>query len=235
MALFFIILIVIILLYAAARIFAQADIGKLARFLKYFSGFGLLVIALGLGILGRWALAFPLIAIAFSMLSGRGILGGISGVLGRKTTPTPGQSSHVRSAWLEMKLDHDSGLMQGEVIAGQFVGCQLASLSIPDLLTLYDECRRDKDSLALLEAYLDSREPAWREYADVNLGGGQSRATSTGTMTEEEAYEILGLSAGASEMEIRATHRRLMTGLHPDKGGSTYLAAKINQAKDRLL
>lgn len=54
-------------------------------------------------------------------------------------------------------------------------------------------------------------------------------------MTEEEAYKVLGLDAGAGPEDIRRAHRALMKKVHPDQGGSNWLASRINQAKDMLL
>jgi DnaJ-domain-containing protein 1 len=93
----------------------------------------------------------------------------------------------------------------------------------------------DAESVALLESYLDRRFPAWRENAERNTAGGQRRAAASGKMTDEEAYQILGLQPGAGRDEIGRAHRALMKKLHPDQGGSTYLAARVNQAKDTLL
>ena len=165
--------------------------------------------------------------------------------------PSPGQSSDVETAYLRMRLDHDSGTLQGTVLAGAFRGRHLDELSLEELTTLLQECRvNDAQSATVLESYLDRvHGTAWRggeedarARGDARSGGhrgsqGGSRGGGSApqTMTAEEAYEILGLGPGASPQEVRDAHRRLMLKIHPDQGGSTYLAAKINQAKDLLI
>jgi hypothetical protein len=156
--------------------------------------------------------------------------------------PSPGQTSDVQTKYLRMQLDHDTGLLSGTVLAGPYRGRRLDELGLEELLALLRECRvEDEPSVAILEAYLDRAHGAdWRtRQAGASAGaaggkGGQQPPPSGG-MSREEAYEILGLKPGASEAEIRDAHRKLMLRIHPDQGGSTYLAAKINQAKDVLL
>jgi DnaJ-domain-containing protein 1 len=131
-----------------------------------------------------------------------------------------------------MELDHDSGAMRGRILAGQHEGASLDALDLTTLLGLLPEI--DPDSRALLEAYLDRREPEWRERVSGDAGPGQGPARR-GPMTEEEAYQVLGVRAGASAEEIGRAHRALMKKLHPDQGGSNYLAAQINEAKEVLL
>jgi hypothetical protein len=158
----------------------------------------------------------------------------------RDTPPAAGQSatgrqSNVESRFVSMTLDHDSGEMQGRVLQGRFAGQALEALTRDQLLELFAECvREDEDSAALLRAYLD------RVYGEAWQAQGQAEADTrapgfSGAMTQQEAWAILGLDAGADEEQIINAHRRLMQKLHPDRGGSTYLAAKINQAKDLLL
>jgi hypothetical protein len=133
-----------------------------------------------------------------------------------------------------MELDHDSGAMRGRILAGRHAGVSLDTLDLPTLIGFIGEI--DNDSRKLLMAYLDRREPRWRENAQHNAAAGEGGgAASSGKMTEEEAYQILGLQPGASAEEIGRAHRSLMKKLHPDQGGSTYLAARVNQAKDVLL
>ncbi len=146
-----------------------------------------------------------------------------------------GNSSEVSTAMLSMVLDHDSGAMQGAVTAGQLQGRQLSSLSEQEFMQLLGECRQqDNESARLLEAYLDKRfGDSWRQ-DDPGNGTHQAQSPS-GPMSKEEACQILGLHSSPSEQEIIDAHRRLMQKVHPDRGGSDYLAAKINQAKDQLL
>lgn len=146
--------------------------------------------------------------------------------------PSAGQQSIVETRFLRMTLDHDTGEMNGNVLEGAFTGKSLHQLTLDQLLELLTECtREDAESAQLLRAYLGRvHGDEWQQSeADPQA------AEAAGGMTHREAYEILGLEESAGEEEIRAAHRSLMQKLHPDRGGSTYLASKINQAKDVLL
>jgi DnaJ domain len=149
---------------------------------------------------------------------------------------TPGGVSRVRSAMIEMELHHDTGAMSGSVLAGSLAGRRLDDLDETALRLLYEECRAaDLDGVRLLEAYLDRRFPRWREHAEPHADAGPGAQPQAGSMTEQEAYQVLGLEPGAGVDEIRRAHRTLMKRLHPDQGGSTYLAARVNLAKEILL
>ncbi|MEP3277101.1 MAG: DnaJ domain-containing protein [Stappiaceae bacterium] len=222
----------LVLLVFAAKRFVAASPADLARQIKQVSGGVLLFIAAILMFTGRWVFGLAVAGFGLSLLG----LGGIPG-FGRVggSRPTSGKISTVRTAMLEMQLDHDSGAMRGRVIAGTYDGSDLDQMDRDMLRALWLDCGADEESRALLEAYFDRRNPSWREDFDANESSGQSASASTGAMTDKEAYQVLGLSPGAGKTEIREAHRRLMIRLHPDRGGSTFLAAKINQAKDRLL
>lgn len=152
--------------------------------------------------------------------------------------PSGGQTSNVETAYLAMTLDHDTGAMTGRVVAGRFRGRALGELTLDELLRLRDECRaHDPPSVPLIESYLDREHgPDWRPAGEA---AGEEKAAPEppggGAMTRAEAYEILGIAEGASREEVKEAHRHLMLKMHPDLGGSTYLAAKINRAKDVLL
>lgn len=150
--------------------------------------------------------------------------------------PSPGQASEVETRFLRMTLDHDSGEMTGRIVEGRFAGRALEDLGLDDLIALWAECRaEDAQSAAVLEAYLDRTQgEAWREAA-AQGGAGPRAPTGAGAMSQEEACDILGLEPGASRAAVHEAHRRLMQKVHPDHGGSNYLAAKINQAKAQLL
>ena len=130
-----------------------------------------------------------------------------------------------------MRLDHDSGQMSGAILEGRFRGRMIEELGLEQLIELFAETRReDPESAAVLEAYLDRvHGEAWRAATESAGGGGGE------VLSREDAYQILGLEPGASADQVREAHRRLMQKIHPDHGGSNYLAAKINQAKDLLL
>ena len=223
--------VVLLLLLWAASAFIKADPKQVVRLLRWIGGGVALLLAGLLLFRGQIGIAIPLGAF------GLGLLGWTSfwpAAFGARTQRSTGQASRVQTAFLEMALDHDTGRMYGRVLAGSYQGASLDTLDRAALLKLLGEV--DDDSRDLLAAYLDRREPRWREHAQHHAGTGSgTRPTSAGKMTEEEAYQILGLQRGASTEEISRAHRSLIKKLHPDHGGTTYLAARINEAKDVLL
>ncbi len=145
-----------------------------------------------------------------------------------------GQSSRVATALIAMELDHDSGRMDGAVLTGPYKGRKLSTLSLEEAQRLHAQSAAMTDqSRALLEAWIERTHPEWREKWNGGARGGAP--APPGKMTRAEALAILGLKDGASADDIRAAHRRLMKAAHPDLGGSDYLAAKINEAKEFLL
>lgn len=147
-----------------------------------------------------------------------------------RTNKSSGQRSSVRTAMIDMWLNHDDGTMDGTVLSGDMTGRLLSELELPELLKLLGECVSVNDqSEALLMAYLDRFHPQWREQ-----GGQAGKANSRSSMSREDALDVLGLKEGASEREIRTSYRRMMKKHHPDSGGSAYLAARINEANDVL-
>jgi hypothetical protein len=220
----------LIVVLLARRVFVTANPKLLIQGSRLVGGVAALAAATFLGARGLVAFAVPL------GLAGLGLLGlvpfGPAG-FGARTQKTQGQTSRVRSAFVEMELDHDSGAMRGRILAGPHEGAELDSLPVASLAAFLPDI--DEESRALLMAYLDRREPAWREHAQADPAAGRAHPPSTGKMTEQEAYQILGIEPGASADEISRAHRTLMKKLHPDQGGSTYLAARVNEAKDILL
>ena len=224
-------LVVLALLLWALHAFTKVKPQTAAVVLKTGGGLGALAVAGVLGARGRLDIAIPL------GLTGLGLLGwlpwSIPG-LGARMRKSAGQVSRVRSAFVEMELEHDTGTMRGRILAGRHEGAALDALDVATLAGFLPDS--DEESRSLLMAYLDRREPLWRENAQADATAGSSRrGWSTGKMTEEEAYQILGVQPGASAKDIGLAHRSLMKKLHPDQGGSTYLAARVNEAKDVLL
>lgn len=219
------------LIYFAARAYTGIPPRQLVRLLRFILGYGLIAVGILFTVTGRWSVGIFLAVMGAGAVTTGKIgpfdFGGIK--------RTPGTGSKVRSRWLEMSLDHDTGQMTGVVRAGPYAGRSLDTLDDQALLALYRTVGADADSAALLEAYLDRRLTGWRDHVQGDDAPRSGRTANSGAMTDEQAYEILGLAPGAGEAEIRAAHRRLMKRVHPDQGGSTFLAAKINQAKDRLL
>ena len=220
----------------AVRWFVRANPKTLVRVAKW-AGIALLA-AVVIGFAVRGAIWWLLPLAAAVPLLRRRLRGGLRGWPGMGgAAPSPGRTSDVETQFLKMSLEHDSGTIAGEVLKGRFAGRKLSELAFEDLLSLLRECAaEDPQSASLIEAYLDRVEGKdWRERASRAGHAYEAPRSGSGRMSREEAYQILGLEPGASGEEVRDAHRRLMLKIHPDQGGSNYLATKINQAKDLIL
>jgi hypothetical protein len=216
-------------------LFVNADPARLARIVKW-AGIVLAVLAvLALLVSGRLAMFLaPLALLLPGLRRLRSMLSGFRG-------PSSAGTSTVETRFIRMTLDHDTGAMDGTVLQGSFAGMRLQELRPAELLALLRECRaEDEEAARLLEAYLDRVRSNWHD----EMAGDQARddqprggppPSSGPDVTVEEAYAILGLAPGADADAIREAYHRLMKQLHPDHGGTDYLAAKINRARDVLL
>jgi hypothetical protein len=147
--------------------------------------------------------------------------------------PAGSDQSTVKTRTLAMHLDHDSGALSGEVLAGPWQDWRLDEMDRAQLGELRRWCAaEDPEAVQLLDSYLEQRFPGEAPGDDNDA---EPEPQNDGSMTRSEALAVLGLAGDASRDDIIAAHRRLMQKLHPDRGGNDYLAAKINEAKDLLL
>lgn len=225
----------LVLIMFLIRSIAYADPKLLARILRYTGAAGLGIITVFLAVTGRIAPAFFFGSMAWGLATGGHVwpAGWPHYSHGSwRSRPASGGSSSVRAEWVEMTLDHDSGEMRGTVLKGPYKDMELDRLTREEAVALYCEARgADPESARLLEAWLDRKFGSeWQD--DIHQ---RSAGASADGMSREEALKILGLQTGATTDEIRAAHRRLILQNHPDRGGSDYLAARINEARDVLL
>jgi hypothetical protein len=232
-------LLLLLLLYGL-RGFTRVPPALLAKVIRRFGGIAAIGAGLFLVVRGAVEPGMALLGAGLWMLGFfnlKGPLGFRSVGRGRRAAGI----SRVRSAMIEMELDHATGALNGTVLAGPFEGRVLNSLARPQCQALWKLCRTDDpDGARLLEPYLDRRFPGWGEAGEEDgdarrAAGGDGRPRRPGKMTEEEAYEVLGLRKGATRDDVARAHRALMKKLHPDHGGSTDLAARVNEAKEILL
>ena len=204
----------------------------LARFLRYAGIAAAVIVFLLLTFTGKIGLLF-LVGPPVAFLWWRWRQARLAAEIGAAHS---GRTSGIETGYLSVSLDHDTGTVDGRIKAGTFKDRCLADLARADLLELLDELRRsDSEGVAVLEAYLDRLHAGWRTSENASGEANAQTASRPGTMTREEALEVLGLAAGASVADIREAHHRLMMKVHPDHGGSSYLAARLNEARDRLL
>lgn len=216
------------------RGFAGADPKLVAKLLRWLAIGAAVAIGVFLLATGRFQqLLVDVVALGLLLTRYSALWNRLKSMMG----PKPGQRSAVETPWITMELDHDSGALDGDIKQGRFAGRRLSALVKDELIELLQACQSaDPQGVPLVEAYLDRMHPDWRGGASGQEASAQpGQGGFAEAMTPAEARRILGVAEDAAEEAIKEAHRRLMLKNHPDQGGSTYLAAKINQAKDVLL
>ncbi len=225
-----------------AHWYAHADPRQVLKVLRWSLLALIVVLVFGFAVSGRLGWAIGALSLLLPWLPALLRAARTAKTYARMSGMKSGQRSNVETAALRMSLNTDTGDLSGEVISGPHAGSDLGDLSLADLVDLLKHYRgRDEQSAQLLTAYLDRCHPDWRtsqagDSTGADAGSRESAgATPGGEMTREQALGILGLPGDASEAEIKAAHHRLIGALHPDRGGSSLLAAQVNRAKDILL
>jgi hypothetical protein len=133
---------------------------------------------------------------------------------------------------LRMRFELMRRSAEGTVLAGEHEGKKLSELSQEQVIQLFEQwCQSDPDAAKLTQLWLDMHYgPSWRQDSRT-----EPPKASTKSMSAHEARLVLGVEENDDEATIRQAYKRLMQLNHPDKGGSSYLASKINQAKETLL
>lgn len=226
----------LILLLLVGQWFAHAEPGEIAAVLRKAGLAAVLLLIAFLVLSGRVAWAFAAVPVLLPWVLRLRFFARLarnySRMAGAASGVASGQASDVTTRFLRVRLDHDSGTLSGEVREGTHAGRALDRLSLDELLDLLVLYRtEDGESARVLEAYLDRMHVGWSE----EKRNGRTVTRPGGAMTRDEALRVLGLDEGAAAEDIKRAHHRLMAALHPDHGGSDYLAAKINQARQVLL
>jgi DnaJ domain len=224
------------LLVLVGRGMVRANPARVAAVLRQAGGVASLVAMLLAFLRGPLGLALGLLAFVLWFFAGRR-LPDLSAFV--RARPDGGGASEAASAWLAMRVDHATGAISGTVLRGRFAGRGLDDMSEPECVALYRDCAAaDPRGVRYLDVYLDRRFPGWRQAFDADArdrSGGQGPAARRRGMSEQEAYQVLGIEQGASPDDIGRAHRTLMKKCHPDHGGTADQAARVNEARDVLL
>lgn len=209
------------LVLAGRKAFAKGDPRLLALRGQRMLVFVVFLVTIGFLLAGLTVIALAVIPVLLAAIG-----------LHRLWHPTPHRMlPRFRTRYLDMAMNLRTRQFHAHILAGRYAGTDMNRLSVEELVKLFDEFADDAESCSLLAAYLDRRRADWRQHAHAHAHTRQAGPRPSHALREEEAYEILGLQKGSSLEEIGEAHRRLMKRLHPDTGGTTWLAAKLNAAK----